>query len=40
MLALIAVAPDSEQYKLIRDNTEVIFLAEDVHAKFDEWKQP
>jgi serine phosphatase RsbU (regulator of sigma subunit) len=38
-LALVAPAPDSEQYKLIGRNTEVIFLAEDVQAKFAEWKK-
>jgi serine phosphatase RsbU (regulator of sigma subunit) len=39
MLALVAPEPDSEQYKLIGRNTEVIFLAEDVQAKFAEWKK-
>ncbi len=39
LLALVAPTPDSEQYKLIGRNTEVIFLAEDVYAKFDEWKR-
>jgi serine phosphatase RsbU (regulator of sigma subunit) len=39
MLALVAPARDSEQYKLIGRNTEVIFLAEDVQAKFAEWKK-
>ena len=39
LLALIAPAPDSEQHKLIGRNTEVIFLAEDVSAKFAEWQQ-
>ena len=39
LLALITPARDSEQYKLIGRNTEIIFLAEDVHAKFAEWRK-
>lgn len=39
MLAFVAPAPDSEHYKLIGRNTEVIFLAADVHAKFAEWEK-
>jgi len=39
LLALIAPAPDSEEYKWIGRNTEVIFLAEDVLAKFAEWQK-
>jgi serine phosphatase RsbU (regulator of sigma subunit)/predicted enzyme related to lactoylglutathione lyase len=39
MLGLVAPAPDSEDCKLIGRNTEVVFLAEDVHAKFTEWKE-
>ena len=38
ILALIAPAPDSEEYKMIGRNTQVIFLAEDVRGKFEEWK--
>ena len=39
MLALVAPAPDSEEYKLIGRPTEVVFLTENVTAKFDEWRQ-
>jgi serine phosphatase RsbU (regulator of sigma subunit) len=38
IVALIAPAPDSEEYKMIGRNTQVIFLAEDVRGKFEEWK--
>jgi serine phosphatase RsbU (regulator of sigma subunit) len=37
MLALIAPKAGSENYQLIGRNTQVIFLAEDVHAKLTEW---
>jgi serine phosphatase RsbU (regulator of sigma subunit)/predicted enzyme related to lactoylglutathione lyase len=39
MLALVSPAPDSEEYGLIGRATEVIFLTEDVPAKFEEWRQ-
>jgi serine phosphatase RsbU (regulator of sigma subunit)/catechol 2,3-dioxygenase-like lactoylglutathione lyase family enzyme len=39
VLGLVSPPPDSEQYKLIGRNTEVIFLAEDVQAKFAEWNK-
>ena len=39
MLALMAPPPDSQDYKLIGRNTEVVFLAEDVHAKIAEWEK-
>jgi serine phosphatase RsbU (regulator of sigma subunit)/catechol 2,3-dioxygenase-like lactoylglutathione lyase family enzyme len=38
-LALVAPAPGSEQYKLIGRNTEVIFLAEDIHAEVAAWEK-
>jgi len=37
MLGLIAPEAGSEEYKQIGRQTQVIFLAEDVHAKFAEW---
>src|SRR5438132_7446925 len=39
MLALVAPKPDSEEYKLIGRSTQVVFLTEDVCAKFEEWRQ-
>jgi serine phosphatase RsbU (regulator of sigma subunit)/catechol 2,3-dioxygenase-like lactoylglutathione lyase family enzyme len=38
LVALVAPAQDSEEYKMIGRNTQVIFLAEDVRGKFEEWK--
>ena len=38
MLALVAAKPDSEEYKLIGRSTEVVFLTDDVFAKFEEWR--
>jgi serine phosphatase RsbU (regulator of sigma subunit)/catechol 2,3-dioxygenase-like lactoylglutathione lyase family enzyme len=37
MVALVAPRPGSEDYQLIGRRTQIIFLAEDVHAKFAEW---
>ncbi|MBV9300512.1 MAG: SpoIIE family protein phosphatase [Acidobacteriaceae bacterium] len=37
-LALIAPKPGSEEYKLIGRPTEVIFITEDLFAKFNEWR--
>ena len=39
VLALVTPAPASEDYQRIGRNTEVIFLAEDVHAKLAEWEK-
>ena len=39
MLALVAPARDSDEYNLIGRSTEVVFLTENVPAKFDEWRQ-
>jgi serine phosphatase RsbU (regulator of sigma subunit)/catechol 2,3-dioxygenase-like lactoylglutathione lyase family enzyme len=39
MLALIAPPPDSAKFHLIGRDTEVIFLAEDMRATLDEWRQ-
>ena len=36
-LALVAAAPGSEEYGLIGRATQVAFLTEDVHGKFEEW---
>ena len=38
MLALVAPKPGSEEYKLIGRPTHIVFLTEDVHAKFEEWR--
>ena len=38
-LALVAPKPDSEEYKLIGRSTQVVFLTEDVTAKFRDWSQ-
>src|SRR2546427_11896149 len=37
VLTLIAPDPDSAQYKLIGRATQVVFVTEDVTAKFREW---
>jgi serine phosphatase RsbU (regulator of sigma subunit)/predicted enzyme related to lactoylglutathione lyase len=37
MLALVAPPPGSEDHKLIGRPTEVVFLTEDVQAKFERW---
>jgi len=39
VLALIAPPPDSREFKLIGRPTGVVFLTEDVTAKFEEWRQ-
>jgi serine phosphatase RsbU (regulator of sigma subunit) len=39
VLALIAPAPYSRQYKLIGRATGVVFVAENVIAKFEEWRR-
>jgi serine phosphatase RsbU (regulator of sigma subunit)/catechol 2,3-dioxygenase-like lactoylglutathione lyase family enzyme len=39
ILALIAPKPNSEQYKLIGRATQVVFVTEDVTAKFLEWSK-
>ena len=39
LLALIAPKPDSQEYKLIGRYTEVVFVTEDVTAKFREWSK-
>jgi len=39
VLRLIAPEPDSVQYKLIGRATQVVFLTEDVAAKFREWRK-
>ena len=38
-LNLIAPAPDSEEYKLIGRPTQVVFVTEDVAAKYSEWRE-
>jgi len=39
MLELVAPKPDSEEYALIGRSTRIVFLTEDILAKFDEWRQ-
>lgn len=39
MLELVAPQPDSEDYKLIGRPTHIVFMTEDVPAKFEEWKR-
>jgi serine phosphatase RsbU (regulator of sigma subunit) len=39
VLSLIAPAPDSPQYKLIGRPTGIVFVAEDVIAKWEEWRK-
>ena len=39
VLTLIAPEPDSEEYKLIGRATQVVFVTEDVTAKFREWSK-
>src|SRR3989442_4705046 len=39
VLALIAPPPHSNQYKLIGRATGIVFVAEDVIAKFEEWRR-
>lgn len=38
-LALVTPQPDSEDYKLIGRFTQVVFLAEDIQAKFNDWSK-
>ncbi|HEY4815838.1 MAG TPA: SpoIIE family protein phosphatase [Candidatus Acidoferrum sp.] len=39
ILSLVAPKRDSEQYKLIGRATQIVFVTEDVTAKFQEWSQ-
>ena len=39
ILALIAPKPNSEQYKLIGRATQIVFVTQDVTAKFQEWSK-
>ena len=39
ILSLIAPKPNSEQYKLIGRATQIVFVTEDVTAKFQEWSK-
>ena len=39
ILALVAPKPGSEEYKFIGRHTEIIFVTEDVTAKFQEWSE-
>ena len=39
ILALVAAKPDTPQYKMIGRSTQVVFVTEDVSAKFQEWSR-
>src|SRR6202023_2621934 len=39
ILSLVAPKPESEQYKLIGRATQIVFVTEDVAAKFQEWSK-
>lgn len=39
ILALVAPKPESQEHKLIGRSTRVVFITEDVAAKFQEWSQ-
>lgn len=39
MVELVAPKPESEEYKLIGRPTQIVFLAEDLLAKFAEWRK-
>lgn len=39
MLLLVAPRPDSEEYKLIGRSNQIVFLTENVFAKFEEWSK-
>jgi serine phosphatase RsbU (regulator of sigma subunit)/predicted enzyme related to lactoylglutathione lyase len=39
ILALVTPKPDSDEYKLIGRSTDIIFVTEDVTAKFHEWRE-
>ena len=39
MLSLVAPEPGSEEYKLIGQATQIVFLTENVPAKFEEWRK-
>src|SRR5262245_28147998 len=39
VLSLVAPQPGSEEYKLIGRPTQIVFLTEDVVAKFEEWSK-
>lgn len=39
VLLLVAPRPESEEYQLIGRSTRIVFLTEDVFAKFEEWSK-
>jgi serine phosphatase RsbU (regulator of sigma subunit)/predicted enzyme related to lactoylglutathione lyase len=39
ILALVTPKPDSDEFKLIGRSTDIIFVTEDVTAKFHEWRE-
>src|SRR5271169_6529990 len=39
VLSLVAPARNSTEYKLIGRSTQVVFVTEDVHTKFREWRK-
>lgn len=39
ILALVTPKSDSEEYKLIGRHSQVVFLTEDINAKYDDWSK-
>ncbi len=39
IVALVSPKPDSEEYMFIGRHTQVTFLAEDIHARFEDWSK-
>src|SRR5271165_2949181 len=39
VLSLVSPKPDSKQYELIGRSTQVVFITDDVVAKFREWRK-
>jgi phosphoserine phosphatase RsbU/P len=39
LLALVTPKPDSEEYKLIGQSRQAVFVTDDVTAKFDNWRE-
>src|SRR5215470_9901167 len=39
VLLLVAPPPESDEYNLIGSPTRIVFLTEDIYAKFEEWSK-
>ena len=39
ILALVSPSPDSDEYKLIGRSRDIVFVTEDVPAKFHQWRE-